>query len=36
MQHLKSALMVALICIIVMAAVNRVDFARKIVYPSAA
>lgn len=35
MQHLKSALMVALICFIVIAAVNRVDFLRKIAYPAA-
>ncbi len=34
MQHLKSGLMVALIAFVVIAAVNRVDFLRKIAYPA--
>lgn len=34
MQHLKSALMVTVICFIVIAAVNRVDFLKKIAYPA--
>lgn len=34
MQHLKSALMVALIAFIVIAAVNRVEFLKKVAYPA--
>lgn len=34
MQHLKSALMVALICFVVIAASTRVEFLKKIAYPS--
>jgi len=34
MQHLKSALMVALICFLVIVASNRIDFLRKIAYPA--
>ena len=35
MQHLKSALMVALIAFIVIAATNRVAFLRNVAYPAA-
>lgn len=35
MQHLKAGLMVALVCFVVIAAVNRVDFLKKIAYPVA-
>lgn len=34
MQHLKSALIAALITFAVIAIVNRVDFLRKIAYPA--
>lgn len=35
MQHVKSALMVAVIVLVVMAIVSRVEFLRKIAYPAA-
>lgn len=34
MQHLKSALMVALIAFLVLAATTRVDALKKIAFPS--
>jgi hypothetical protein len=35
MQHVKAALVAALITIAIMALVNRVEFLKKIVYPAA-
>lgn len=35
MQHVKSALMVAVICFIVIALTSRVEFLKKIAYPAA-
>lgn len=34
MQHLKSALMVAVIAFIVIAISTRVDFLKKVAYPA--
>ena len=35
MQHVKSILMAALVVLVVMAIVNRVDFLKKVIYPAA-
>ena len=34
MQHVKSILMAAIVVLVVLAIVNRVDFLKKIVYPA--